>query len=101
MTEVKCNLCLLKYKAFEVDHLVPYKMLVTYKNHTWFTSRYNLDLKHIRVKNADFLSHSLRVCKICYALILQEYELYLTGMSLGRILNIPIQEINVMSRLKF
>lgn len=39
----------------------------------------------------DFLSHWVRVCKLCYMLILAEYELIEVETKLAVIMNVPVK----------
>ncbi|CAG9318993.1 unnamed protein product [Blepharisma stoltei] len=91
LSSMHCKLCLLPFKLFELEHVLPYKMLLLYKRHTRKSGRKSLQLSHIRPLAIDFLSHWVRVCNICHMLVLQEYELMETEIKLAKKLNISIK----------
>lgn len=68
-------MCLMAFKSFEVQKSLPFKMLLYYKYRTERSGRKALDLSHLRVLSMDFLSYSVRVCNLCYSLLIGEYEL--------------------------
>ena len=90
LSAVHCTLCRLPYKSIEMTHVLPYKVLLIYKQHTYRSERKRLDLSHIKVTSPDFLSHLVSVCEICYMLLVHEYELLETEMKLASLLNVPV-----------
>lgn len=96
-SSIHCKMCLLPYQPLEVSHLLPFKMLLLFKRHTSHSGRRPFDLSHLRVNTIDFLSHWVRLCEICYLLVLHEYELMETERNLANMLNIPARELDVMN----
>ena len=90
LSAVHCTLCRLPYKSFQMKHVLPFKVLLIYKQHTYRSERKRLDLSHIKVTSPDFLSHWVSVCEICYMLLVQEYELLEAEMHLAALLNVPV-----------
>ena len=90
LSGVHCTLCRLPYKSFEMKHVLPFKVLLIFKQHTYRSERKRLDLSHIKVTSPDFLSHWVSVCEICYMLLVREYELLEAEMQLAALLNVPV-----------
>lgn len=97
LSAMHCKLCLLPYKSFEMEKVLPFKMLLLYKQHTQRSGRKLLDLSHLRVTAVDFLSHWLRVCNLCYMLVIHEYELMEVETKLAKIMNVPVKPQDLMS----
>jgi len=96
-SSIHCKMCLMPYQPSEVAHLLPFKMLLLFKHHTSHSGRRPFDLSHLRVNTIDFLSHWVRLCEICYLLVIHEYELMETERRLANLLNIPAKEPDVMN----
>ena len=92
-----CKLCLMPYKPTEMTHVLPFKMLLLFKLHTANRGHLPFDLSHLRVNTMDFLSHWVRLCEICYLLVLNECELMETELKLAEVLNIPTKLPDVMN----
>lgn len=90
LSAVHCTLCRLPYKSYQMKHVLPFKVLLIYKQHTYRSERKRLDLSHIKVTSPDFLSHWVSVCEICYMLLVHEYELLEAEMQLAALLNVPV-----------
>ena len=101
LSAIHCKLCLLPYKPFEMQHIIPFKVLLLYKQHTYRSERKLLDLSHLRVNSVDFLSHCVSVCEICYMLLVHEYELIETEMKLAALMNVPVKHPQVMGAFQY
>ena len=88
--QVRCRLCLLPVKTREIEHILPFKMLLLFKHHVARRGRSLLPLSHIRANNQDYLSHWIRLCDICHMLVQAEYQLQQAEYELGSILNIAV-----------
>lgn len=91
LSSMHCKLCLLPFKLFELEHVLPYKMLILYKRHARKSGRKSLKLSHIRPLAVDFLTHWVRICDMCHMLVLQEYEIMEIEKKLAEKLNITIK----------
>lgn len=88
--QVRCRLCLLPVKTREIEHVLPFKMLLLFKHHIARRGRSLLPLSHIRANNQDYLSHWIRLCDLCHMLVQAEYELQQAEYDLGSMLNISV-----------
>lgn len=89
-----CRLCLLPYRPSELCKMLPYKLLLQYKHHALKNNRAGMDLSHIRATAVDSISHSLRVCEICYMLVMSEFQLEKEEVRLAKLLGIPVREVD-------
>lgn len=96
-SSIHCKLCLMPYKPTEMTHVLPFKMLLLFKLHTAHRGQQPFDLAHLRVNTMDFLSHWVRLCEICYLLVLNECELMETELKLAEVLHIPTKAPDVMN----
>lgn len=96
-SSIHCKLCLMPYKPTEMTHVLPFKMLLLFKLHTAHRGRQPFDLAHLRVNTMDFLSHWVRLCEICYLLVLNECELMEIELKLAEVLHIPTKVPDVMN----
>ncbi|CAG9320113.1 unnamed protein product [Blepharisma stoltei] len=101
LSSMHCKLCLLPFKLLELEHVLPYKMLLLFKRHTRKSGRKSLKLSHIRPLAVDFLSHWVRVCNMCHLLVLQEYELMEIETKLAKKLNISIKPEDLTRKLVY
>lgn len=101
LSSMTCKMCLLSYKNFEMDKVLPFKMLLLYKQHTHRSGRKTMELAHLRVLDMDFLSHWVRLCSVCYMLVIHEYELMETENLLAEYMNVPVKPADVMAKLDF
>lgn len=102
LNSVHCALCRLPYKSFEVNYVLPFKLLMMFKNHTYVSGRHDtLNLAHLKVTAPEFLSHGARLCEICYMLIIEEYKLVEQEKMLGTLMNIPVKDIDVIQALDY
>ena len=95
LNSMHCKLCLLPYRPRELDKVLPFKMLLEYKHHATLNDRAMMDLSHLRASTIDNLSHTLRVCEICFMLVVSECELLKTESKLAKLLLIPEKEIDL------
>ena len=65
----KCKMCQYPFKQFEMEKSLPFRMLMLYKMHTYMSGRNSMNLQHLRVTASAFLSHSVRVCRTCFMLV--------------------------------
>lgn len=91
LSAMHCKLCLLPFKPYEMEHILPFKMLLLYKRHSKKSGKKGMKLSHIRVLALDFLSQWVRLCNLCYMLIVQENELIEVETKLASILNVEIK----------
>ncbi|CAG9334004.1 unnamed protein product [Blepharisma stoltei] len=98
LSAMHCKLCLLPFKPHELTHVLPFKMLLLYKRHTKKSGRKTMKLSHIRLLAIDFLSHSVRLCNLCYMLIVQENELIEVETKLANLLNVGIKPEDLTSQ---
>ena len=96
-SSIHCKLCLMPYKPTEMTHVLPFKMLLLFKLHTAHRGQQPFDLSHLRVNTMDFLSHWVRLCEICYLLVVNECELMETELKLAEVLHIPTRVPDVMN----
>ena len=97
LAEMHCKLCLLPFKSQEIRNQLPYKTLLLFKERTQRKKKGPLDLSHLRIVSADYLTHSIRICEICYCLVLAEIELMKAEMMLARVLDVPMEVYDVMN----
>lgn len=88
--QVRCRLCLLPVKTREIEHVLPFKMILLFKHHIARRGRSILPLSHIRANSQDYLSHWIRLCDLCHMLVQAEYQLLQAECELGSILNVPV-----------
>lgn len=98
LSSMTCKMCLLSYKSFEMDKVLPFKMLLLYKQHVHRSGRKAIDLGHLRVLAVDFLSHWVRLCSVCYMLVIHEYELIETENKLAECMNVPVKNADFMAK---
>ncbi|CAG9325937.1 unnamed protein product [Blepharisma stoltei] len=101
LSSIHCRLCLLPFKNSDLSHSLPFKMLLLYKRHIRKQGRKGLKISHIRTLSSDFLSHSVRICKLCYMLILQEYELIEAENKLAEYLNVDVEFEDLSKKLDY
>jgi hypothetical protein len=101
LSSMTCKMCMMAYKSFEMDKVLPFKMLLLYKQHTQKSGRKTLDLSHLRVLAVDFLSHWVRLCSVCYMLVIHEYELMETENLLADYMNVAVKPPDVMAKPNF
>jgi hypothetical protein len=101
LSSMTCKMCMLSYKTLEMDKVLPFKMLLLYKQHTHRSGRTAMDLSHLRVLAVDFLSHWVRLCSICYLLVIHEYELMETESQLAGYMNVLVKPPDVMAKLNY
>lgn len=89
-----CRLCLLPYRPSELCKILPYKLLLQYKHHALKNGRAGMDLSHIRPTAVDSISHTLRVCEICYMLVMSEFQLEKQEARLAELLGVPVREVD-------
>lgn len=97
LAEMHCKLCLLPFKSHEITNQLPYKTLLLFKERTMRKKKGPLDLSHLRIVSADYLTHSIRICELCYCLVLAEIELMKAEMMLARVLDVPMEVYDVMN----
>lgn len=96
LAPMHCKLCLLPVQTSEMEHVLPFKLLLLYKHHIARRGKSVLDLSHLRVNTVDYLSHWVRICDICHMLVLAEYDLFETEMRIGGLLNVPVRPPEIM-----
>lgn len=95
-----CRLCLLPYQPSELCKIMPYKLLLQYKHHALKNGRTRMDLSHIRATAVDSISHTLRVCEICYMLVMNEFQLEKQEERMATLLGIPVREMDFARELE-
>ena len=96
LAPMHCKLCLLPVQTSDMEHVLPFKLLLLYKHHVARRGKSPLDLSHLRVNTVDYLSHWVRICDICHMLVLAEYELFETELRIGSLLNVPVRPPEIM-----
>jgi len=96
LAPMHCKLCLLPVQTSEMEHVLPFKLLLVYKHHIARRGKSVLDLSHLRVNTVDYLSHWVRICDICHMLVLAEYDLFETEQRIGSLLNVPMRPPEIM-----
>ena len=91
--EVHCTACRLPYSPLQVSNFLPYKLLLVYKARGE-RGRTVLALPHLRAVNEDLLTHLVKLCDVCYFLVLAEMELMEVEARLASGLSIEVKEID-------
>ena len=94
--QVRCRLCLHTVKTREMEHVLPFKMLLLFKYHAARRGRLVINLSHIRANSQDYLSHWIRLCDLCHMIVQAEFMLLQTENELGRLLNIPVSPPEIL-----
>lgn len=89
-----CRLCLLPYSPVDLSKALSYKFLLQYKHHALKNGRTVMDLSHIRAGAVDSISHTLRVCEICYMLVTSEKQLEKVEGRMAEMVGIPVREMD-------
>lgn len=97
LAEMHCKLCRLPFKSQEITNQLPYKTLLLFKERTMRKKKGPLDLSHLRIVSADYLTHSIRICELCYCLVLAEIELMKAEMMMARVVDVPMEVYDVMN----